>query len=186
MSTSLHLSLAEYDHMIHVGAFDRLGRTVELVRGELREMNPAGPLHDALLAYLNDWSADHRDRSCTRITAQTGLVLPQQVSRLEPDLLWLCKRSYSGQHPTAADVQLAIEISHSSLSYDLEEKRKLYAEAGICEYWIVDAVGGCIHIFTEPSDGEYLSRHIVRRGENVSPRVAPHARLDVSAMFEEA
>jgi len=49
MPTTLHLSLAEYDSMVHVGAFDRIERKVELIRGELIEMNPAGPIHDDLI-----------------------------------------------------------------------------------------------------------------------------------------
>ena len=38
--------------MVSVGAFDRLERKVELIRGELIEMNPAGPIHDDLITYL--------------------------------------------------------------------------------------------------------------------------------------
>ena len=55
MPSSLHLSLAEYDAMVRVGAFDRLPRKVELIHGKLIEMNPDGPLHDQLLTYLNNW-----------------------------------------------------------------------------------------------------------------------------------
>lgn len=32
---------------------------------------------------------------------------------------------------------LAIEVSHTSLQYDLSGKASLYAEAGIVEYWLV-------------------------------------------------
>ena len=53
MSTALRLTNAEYDEMIRRGAFDRLDRQVELIRGELREMSPAGPMHDDL-TYLSD------------------------------------------------------------------------------------------------------------------------------------
>jgi len=49
MTSILHLSLAEYESMVRVGAFDRITRKVELIKGELLEMNPAGPIHDDLI-----------------------------------------------------------------------------------------------------------------------------------------
>jgi Uma2 family endonuclease len=183
MPTTIHLSLQEYDDMVNAGAFDRFPRKIELIRGELIEMNPAGPIHDDLIAYLTDWSADRRDRTKTIITSQTGLDLPHQVSRPEPDLMWLRKDRYRQSHPTAVDVQLAIEVSHSSLAYDLEEKRHLYAEAGIVEYWIVDAEASCIHVFTRPDHGDYQRREIFKVGEYCAPSIAPDAKLDLHDLF---
>jgi hypothetical protein len=61
MIHSLHLTLDEYDGMVRKGAFDELGRKVELIRGELVEMNPAGPLHDDYIAYLTTWSGTRID-----------------------------------------------------------------------------------------------------------------------------
>jgi Uma2 family endonuclease len=184
MIQSLHLSLDEYDHMVQVGAFDNLGRKIELIHGELIEMNPAGPLHDDLITYLNDWSADHRDRNQTVITSQTGLNLPEQVSRPEPDLMWLRKSRYQTSHPTASDVQLAIEVSYSSLAYDLERKRLLYAAAGIIEYWIVDAAAKCIHVHRDHKSGDYQSRRVFQAPQTLSPLICPAAVLDIADLFQ--
>ena len=134
MPTTLHLSLAEYDQMVRVGALDTIPRKIELIRGELLEMNPAGPIHDDLITYLNNWSVRNADPAKTLITSQTGLDLPEQESRPEPDIMWIRAARYRNGHPQAGDVQLAIEVSYSSLAYDLETKRRLYAEAGIREY----------------------------------------------------
>ncbi len=150
MITTLHLTLAEYDHMVKLGAFDRIARKIELIRGELTEMNPSGPIHDDLITYLNNWSARHCDPSKTQITSQTGLDLPDLESRPEPDLMWIRAARYRNGHPKAEDVQLVMEVSFSSLSYDLHTKRRLYAEAGLQEYWIVDAQASCVHVHREP------------------------------------
>jgi hypothetical protein len=56
VSTGLHLTAAEFDRMVECGAFDHLNRKIELIRGEIRETNPAGPIHDDLISYLLDWS----------------------------------------------------------------------------------------------------------------------------------
>ncbi len=183
MATTLHLTLAEYDSMVRVGAFDRIDRRIELIHGELIEMNPAGPIHDDLITYLTDWSADHRDRTTTMITSQTGLNLPEQVSRPEPDLLWLRKDRYREAHPTSSDVQLAIEVAYSSLTYDLETKRKLYAAAGIVEYWLVNAMSKCIHVFTNPEQGDYQTSQIFKTGDILAPLIAPTAKLNLDDMF---
>ena len=184
MPTTIHLSLQEYDWMVNAGAFDRIPRKIELIRGELIEMNPAGPLHDHLITYLTDWSARNSDSKQTKITSQTGLALPGQVSRPEPDVMWLRRASFRDHHPLASDVQLAIEVAYSSLAYDLEDKRHLYAEAGIIEYWIVDAEASCIHVFTHPDQGSYATRQVFKIGESLAPSVAPNAMLNLQDLFE--
>ncbi len=99
--------------MVKVGAFDRLDRKVELIRGELVEKCPAGPFHDDLITYLNNWSVRNADPKLTLVTSQTGLDLPESQSRPEPDLMWIRAARYREHHPRAVDVQLAIEVAHS-------------------------------------------------------------------------
>ena len=183
MSTGLTLTAGEFDRMVHCGAFNHLDRKVELIRGELREMNPAGPLHDDLIMYLNGWSVRSTSPEKTSVTAQTGLDLASLHSRPEPDLLWVRAGRYQERHPTADDVQLAIEVSHSSLEYDLLEKSELYAEAGIVEYWLVDANSSCVHVFRKPAGKVYTDRSIVNRGETLSPITSPEAVLDIADLF---
>lgn len=53
MSMIAKLTGAEFDAMVMRGAFDCIGpKKIELIHGELRFMNPAGPLHDDLIDYL--------------------------------------------------------------------------------------------------------------------------------------
>ncbi len=179
----LHLTLSEFDHMVQVGAFDTINRKIELIRGVLLEMNPAGPIHDDLITYLMNWSFNCCDPAKTHITSQTGLDLPHQQSRPEPDLMWLRAARYRNGHPRSSDVQLAIEVSYSSLVYDLETKRRLYAEANITEYWIVDAAVNCIHVHREPIGGDYQTRLVVSAPGKLSPQIHASANLDLSALF---
>jgi Uma2 family endonuclease len=185
MSTTLHLSLAEYDQMVRVGAFDHLQRKVELIHGEIVAMNPAGPLHDYLVTCLITWSMQHLDPSIMMVSSQTGLNLPDQISRPEPDVMWLRVGNYRSSHPRANDVYLAIEVAHSSLVYDLEEKRKLYASAGIAEYWIVDGLANCVHVFRSPDAGDYTRRQVYKAGETLAPQISPHAQLDLTQLFAD-
>ena len=54
MSTALHFTNEEYGRMVALGVFDHLNRKIELIYGEIREVNPAGPVHDDLITYLTD------------------------------------------------------------------------------------------------------------------------------------
>lgn len=122
-------------------------------------------------------------RQTISVTSQTGLRLEGLASRPEPDLLWLKAGRYRDQHPSAADVRLAIEVSHSSLRADHVVKAELYAEAGIVEYWIVDAERACIHVFREPVGNSYARRSVAKRGEILAPLAEPSAELHVSDLF---
>ncbi len=170
--------------MVARGAFDHLNRKIELIRGEIREMNPAGPIHDDLIIYLNHWSTTATNPKEIRVAVQTGLSLAGQQSRPEPDLMWIRAARYRQSHPTANDVKLAIEVSDSSLQADLIEKAGLYAEAGIVEYWIVDAHGKCIHVFRDPTAGKYCNRSVSKIGEQLSPIAPCTTPLDLKDLFE--
>jgi Uma2 family endonuclease len=183
MSTGLHLTADEFDQMVDRGAFDHLNRKIELIRGELREMNPAGPLHDGLINYLTRWSVLETAKCNLGVTTQTGLDLSELESRPEPDLMWVDDKRYMDRHPSASEVRLAIEVSYSSLRGDLTEKATLYAEAEITEYWIIDANASCVHVFRQPRGIEYTDRQIINIGETIAPLVAPDALLDVRDLF---
>ena len=184
MLDTLHLTLSEYDTMVRLGAFDHVDRKVELIRGELVEMNPAGPVHDDFIAYLTTWSAKSLDPTQTVLTAQTGLDLPEVESRPEPDVFWVKAKRYRDHHPYAEDVQLAIEVADSSLTKDLEIKRLLYAETNICEYWIVDCRSSCVHVFRDSDGSDYQTRFVVTARDTLSPLIAPNAKLDLRDLFE--
>lgn len=89
MSSTLHLTVDEYDRMVAYGAFDHLNRKIELMRGEICEMNPTGPVQDDFINYLLNWSIRETSHQAVQVTAQTGLDLAELESRLEPDCFGL-------------------------------------------------------------------------------------------------
>ena len=180
---TLHLTVGEFDKMVRLGAFDDVHCKIELFRGKLIERNPAGPVHDDLIIYLNNWSMRVVDSSQTLVTSQTGLDLPEQSSRPEPDLMWIGSRRYRDGHPRASDVQLAIEVSDSSLEKDIQDKGHLYAEAGIIEYWIIDTQSNLVHVYRRPSANGYQERLKFGKGDFVSPLCRESAVLNVDELF---
>ncbi len=60
-------------------------------------------------------------------------------------------RTYADHHPGPGDVALVVEVSDFSLDRDWTLKKRLYAQAGIPVYWIVNLVDRRLEVFTDPS-----------------------------------
>jgi Uma2 family endonuclease len=156
MSTVAHFSLTEYDRMIAAGVFDeRERRRIELIFGEVRDMNPIGSQHETIVDRLTEWSFGVLPKGSVWVRVQNSIGLPGWSSAPEPDLVWVARRDYSLSRPTADDVFLVIEVAESSLAFDLGEKADLYASAGIPDYWVVDVLGQSIRVCREPSPEGY-------------------------------
>jgi Uma2 family endonuclease len=183
MSNALRLSVQEYEQMVERGAFDALHRRVELVQGEIRTTNPAGPAHDDIIDFLTHWSVQNTDPTLTRVRVQTGLNIPAFDSRTEPDVMWVRKGDYRHRHPEPIDVQLLIEVADSSLENDRKTKAELYAKSGIYEYWIVNVVESVVHVFLNPSPLGYQSMQTLRSGDTVAPQARAQCILDVASLF---
>lgn len=183
MSTAARITGAEFDAMVMRGAFDCIGpKKVELIRGELRFMNPAGPLHDDLIDYLTRWSVNATDKGVANVRVQSGFVCDD--NRPEPDILWLRPRRYGRAKPTAKEVLLLIEVADSSLANDLREKADVYAEAGIFEHWVVDVNSARIHVMSESDGRVYRKIEIIVAPNPLAPRCLPGAVFDTGELFE--
>ncbi|MCZ8157755.1 MAG: Uma2 family endonuclease [Leptospira sp.] len=88
------------------------------------------------------------------------------ASEPEPDLSIVKgnRDDFINQHPQTAELIIAIAVS--SLSID-KEKAKIYAEANIPFYWIVDANRRGIFQYSEISEGRYLSETFFAFEDNI-------------------
>ena len=181
MSTAYRFSVADYERMIESGLFlDQGDVRTELIYGEVRIVNPPNPPHEDTVDLLMYWSVDVTPRDKIRVRVQNSLGIPKLDSVPEPDIAWMkVRKDFRTRRPQSEDVLLLIEVSDTSLAKDRLEKSRLYAEAGIVEYWIVNLVDGCIEIYRDPRDGRYQSCQTKNRGERVSPLCQPDAWLDV-------
>jgi Uma2 family endonuclease len=183
-STTLRLSLADYNRMIADRAFDSLGkRRIELINGELREVTPPGPTHADCVDRLTRWSVESTHVQQMTIRVQSPIEIPADDSAPEPDVVWIKAKDYSKQHPQAREVLLIIEVADSSLNEDLGEMATLYAKAGVKDYWVVNIPDMCVEVFRQPRRGRYGERRTYQVGETVSPLALPKVKLSVSGLF---
>ena len=84
-------------------------------------------------------------------------------------------------HPPA--LLCAIEVADSSLSKDRGLKARLYAEAGVPEYWIVNLRDRVIEVRTRPTGGVYAEVAIYRSGDLVRLNAFPDVTVAVDSVI---
>jgi Uma2 family endonuclease len=184
MTAPARISLPQYELMIQHGVFDgRYHQRVELVRGEIRQMNPIGIEHATAVNVLNEWSIREADRRRVLVSVQNPIFLPDSDSAPEPDVAWLVRKRYTS-HPLPEDVLLVIEVADTTLAEDREEKAPLYAEAGIAEYWVVNLIDKCVEVFRDPVDGAYRRVDKHAGDAAISPSKFPDLALRPGSVFE--
>ncbi len=183
MSTAAKLRGSDFDSMVERGAFDCLEPTkIELIHGELRFMNPAGPVHEGEIEYLANWSYANTGREEISIRVQSGIDCGEH--RPEPDLVWIRRLSSRRIRPGSEDVLLLIEVSDSSLKQDLGEKAELYAVHCVLEYWVVDLIAEQVHVHRSPIGGRYSSVKVFSKPAWIAPICQPLVKLELSELFD--
>ncbi|HVC96398.1 MAG TPA: Uma2 family endonuclease [Pirellulales bacterium] len=184
MSTTTKVTLDEYHRMIARGEFQpREKRQLELIHGEIVPMPPIGPDHCDALDNLNDWSVRAFPKGKVKVRVQGSAEMPLLESEPQPDMLWLKYRSYAKTHPRPEDVLLVVEVAQSSLKRDRGVKLRLYAEAGLRDYWIVNVKERSIEVYREPEGKRYRHREVFRGDQEVHPLNFPEVALRVSSLF---
>ena len=177
------ISIDRYQKMIAAGVLTQRDR-IELIDGEMINMAAIGPKHAAVTARLTKLLV--LAVGDTAIVSPGGPVNRGDFSEPQPDLLLLQPRGdyYAGKIPETSDVLLLIEVSDSTLAFDQNAKRALYARHGVIEYWIIDVEGKRIQVHREPTpDGSYVQVHRFGVTETVSPLGLPEARVLVQSLF---
>ena len=159
-------TIDEYEQMIDAGILTGEDR-VELLNGRIVNMAAIKLPHATCVARLD--RIFHRllsDRA--HIWVQNPLHLPYK-SRPEPDVTLLKWRDdlYAEKYPTHEDVLLLIEVADATLDRDKGIKAKLYAQAGIPHYWVVNLPEQVIEVFSEPDTGGYRSIARVGQGNDL-------------------
>ena len=119
-----------------------------------------------------------------RLQAQSTLPLGDNGDP-EPDLAVLAKNidQYTEQEPSEEDAVLVVEVSNTTLAYDMSRKARQYGSVGIAEYWVIDLPNRLLHVFREPTDTGYASETVLTPEDEVHPLAAPDAAVRVSDLL---
>jgi Uma2 family endonuclease len=109
------------------------------------------------------------------------------ASEPEPDVCVVRgePRDYLRSHPSRP--VLIVEVAESGLNIARMVKARLYARAGIREYWIVDLKGRALEVYRRPTGRARVPRYrSVRRlgpRESIAPLAAPRCRVRVASLL---
>lgn len=171
-------TVVEYHRMAEAGILGEDDR-VELLDGEIVQMNPIGSRHASCVKRLVDILIPLQVGRKVILSVQDPIALGEH-SETQPDLTVLKPRPdfYAKAHPGPADVFLVVEVAETSAAYDRDMKVPLYAQAGVPEVWVIDVAEASIEIYRGPAPEGYRARQVVRRGQRLAPEAFPH--LDVA------
>jgi Uma2 family endonuclease len=174
----MRLTRAQYHRLAEVGLFD--GRRVQLIEGEVIVMAPMGGPHSYPLQELNTvlvWATP----AGFRVRPQLPVALDDE-NEPEPDFAIVPEGAGSdGETPTRA--LLAIEVSDSSLSFDLGRKAVLYARFGSPEYWVLDVKERALIVHRSPGATKYRSVKTLKDLSKVTSTAVPGLTVDLRHVF---
>jgi Uma2 family endonuclease len=168
----------DYHRMGAAGILSPTDR-VELIDGEIVTKMAIGPRHGACV--------DRANRALTTAVDTSAIVRVQGSVRLnlfnepEPDIALLRPRDdfYRSAHPGPADILLVVEVAESSIDFDREIKARVYARAGLPEYWLVDLNEDLVHVHADPHNGIFRAVASYRREQSITPRLLPDFAISV-------
>lgn len=159
---------AEFHRFGDMGVFE--GCRAMLIDGVILEEGPMNPPHAVTLGLVEE---------AVRTAFGPGWWLRNQSPLMlgldtdpQPDLAVVPgrPRDYTGHPKTAA---LVVEVADSSFDFDTNEKRLLYARAGIRDYWVVDINGRRLLVYRDPSGGDYATQQTFGPADSLMPLAVP-------------
>lgn len=87
--------------------------------------------------------------------------------------------AYADRHPGPADILLVAEVSDTTLRFDRTTKARLYARAGIREYWIVNLIGRQVLVHRQPSPDGYANITAYGPDEMIATLTQPNIAVRV-------
>jgi Uma2 family endonuclease len=85
-------------------------------------------------------------------------------------------------HPYPEDIFWLVEYADTTLTKDLNIKQRIYAQAGILEYWIVNLQAPELIIFRGANSAGYETETRLATG-NISPLSFPNIDIEVRRLF---
>ena len=175
-------TVEEYHRMAEAGILGEDER-VELIEGEIVQMAPIGPRHIGCVINANRLFFTRLGARAVISPQNPVVILPRSEPQADLALLRPRAVSYSRKRPTSDDVLLAVEVADTTVRFDRLVKSRLYARAGIAEFWLCLAADAAIEVYRGPSADGYGDVTLHGPGQIVSPLAFPDVSFAVTDFF---
>ena len=163
---------------------------VELFRGKVVKMSPApNRIHQTIMSNLGrELGNFFYKKSCQYFPSPFDVRLfPLKSGKdntvVQPDACVVCDEKKLDKHACAGAPYLVIEIfSPGNLRKELDIKFRLYEEAGVKEYWIVEPANKTILLYRS-LDKTFIASKPFVEGEDVESILFPVLKVPVTEIF---
>ncbi len=171
----------------------RFKERVELIKGKLFKMSPAPKTrHQKVSNNINGeiWTF-LKEKPCVVFTAPFDVRLPQKKGKIsktvvQPDICVICDRTKLDERGCVGPPDLIVEIlSKSTSKKDLHDKKDLYEENRVLEYWVVHPNDGTLIQFVLNKKTKYEQKGIFTLGDKVPSHALKGFELDMDEIFRE-
>jgi Uma2 family endonuclease len=164
------------------------GERFELIYGEAYAMAAPNTAHQLIAMILTgEFYAYFKRKSCKAIPAPFDVRLFYEADEsddtvVQPDLVVVCDPEKLGPEGCRGAPDMAVEIvSPSNTAIEMNLKLKLYQEARIREYWVVDPENKYIGAYRLQGDLYILQPY--RGQDTAEPAIFPGLTIELSALF---
>lgn len=163
---------------------------VELLRGFIKKMSPApSRRHQDYSRNLSFSILKIIEKSpCRMYTAPFDVRLPvasakKDTTVVQPDICIICDESKLDDNGCKGAPDLIIEIlSPGNSKYDVDTKFRLYEEAGVLEYWMVEPEEKLVLVYTLQNE-IYIGLKPFTEGETIHSPQFPELKIAVADIF---
>ena len=151
------ITRAEFNAMGDAGLFE--DEQVELLEGVIVSMAAEGGPHVKAVMWLTNHFA--RTLADDLMVGVSHPYAASDYSQPQPDLAVVDVDAVRRITDGVRGARLLVEVAVSSRRRDLVTKARVYATAGIEEYWVADLVDEVVVVHRRPIDGAYtdVTRH---------------------------
>lgn len=172
------MDVETYNRIVASGALE--GERIELLDGAIVDMSPKSPAHISVVSRLvRHFAAAPQWWMQVQDPIEIG-----PDSEPEPDIALSASEPAPGSLLRTA--ALVIEVAVSSQPLDRNVKSRLYAQAGIPTYWMIDVPAKAVEVRTDPGEQGYMKLEIRQIGELVPCPLQGVPDLDIAAILANA
>lgn len=177
------LSIEQFQLLEKSGAFDGYAKT-ELIEGAIYAMNSQFTAHALAKSELGVRLAIALRAlgSPLRMVVE-GTVAMAPNSAPEPDIVLAEVVPGVRTYVALEAVALVVEVSDSSIAFDLEDKANLYAKHGVAEYWVLDVGANKLHQLWQPSPLGYEQGRSIELGEPIESVTIPGLAVESDGLI---
>ena len=166
----------------------KLKEKIQLFKGKIFAMSPApARFHQEISTNLNELLIPFfKGQKCKIYSAPFDVFFKSadgKESVVQPDICVICDPEKIDSRGCLGVPDLVVEIlSPGNLQNELDSKFRIYEEAGVAEYWIVDPEHEAVWV-NVLKEGQYIIQKPVAMGKTVTSVKFPDLEISTAEVF---